>query len=201
MVRNPIAWVAILVALAGTLAVFTGLRQRLELRTFVGSCMIIAGLLTAGAAAIFPVILLSTLGTENSLTAYNSSAGRMSLKVAMIWWPVALALSLTYYWFVLLHFSGKEKGCPGHAGSLRSAAAKRLCGTHQQPIARDFQWPPPPPSPRESLAKAKHGWVVAMMLLRLRPHEFPAFVPPGCVSSCILFINGRRHKCRVLRRE
>jgi cytochrome d ubiquinol oxidase subunit II len=109
MVRSPIAWIAILVALAGALAVFTGLRQHLELRTFLGSCMIIAGLLTAGAAAMFPVMLLSTLGAENSLTAYNSSAGRMSLKVAMIWWPVALALSFTYYWFVLRHFSGKEK--------------------------------------------------------------------------------------------
>ena len=109
MIRNPIAWLAILVSLAGALTVFRGLRRRLELRTFVGSCMIVAGLLAAGAAAIFPVILLSTLGPENSLTAYNSSAGQKSLKVAIIWWPFALALSCTYYWFVLRHFSGKVK--------------------------------------------------------------------------------------------
>jgi len=107
--QNPIAWLAILVSLAGALVVFTGLRRRLELRTFVGSCMIVVGLLTAGAAAIFPVILLSTLGPENSLTAYNSSAGQMSLKVAIIWWPFALALSCTYFWFVLRHFAGKVK--------------------------------------------------------------------------------------------
>ena len=109
MARNPIAWVAILVSLGGALAVAIGLRQHLELRTFVGSCMIVAGLLTAGAAAIFPVMLLSTLGVENSLTAYNSSAGEMSLKVAMIWWPLAVALSFAYYWFVVRHFSGKAK--------------------------------------------------------------------------------------------
>ena len=116
MVRNPVSWFAILVSLAGALAVFTGLRRRLELRTFVGSCMIVVGLLTAGAAAIFPVILLSTLGPENSLTAYNSSAGQRSLMVAIIWWPFALALSCTYFWFVLRHFSGKVKAVENRQG-------------------------------------------------------------------------------------
>ena len=116
MAGNPIAWLAILVSLAGAVAVFTGLRGRLELRTFAGSCMIVAGLLTAGAVAIFPVILLSTLGPENSLTAHNSSAGPMSLKVAIVWWPFALALSCTYFWFVLRHFSGKVKAVENPEG-------------------------------------------------------------------------------------
>jgi cytochrome d ubiquinol oxidase subunit II len=109
MARNPVAWLAIAVSVAGALAVFTGLQRRLELRTLVGSGMLIAGLLAAGASAIFPVILLSTLGPENSLTAYNSSAGQMSLRAAIIWWPFALALSCTYFWFVLRHYSGKVK--------------------------------------------------------------------------------------------
>jgi cytochrome d ubiquinol oxidase subunit II len=109
MAASPIAWVAILVSMAGAAAVFTGLRERLELRTFVGSSMLVAGLLAAGAAAIFPVILLSTLAPENSLTAYNSSAGPMSLKVAIVWWPFALVLSCTYFWFVLRHYVGKVK--------------------------------------------------------------------------------------------
>jgi cytochrome bd ubiquinol oxidase subunit II len=116
MVRNPIAWLAILVSLAGALFVFTGLRRRLELRTFAGSCMIIVGLLTAGAAAIYPVILLSTLGAENSLTAYNSSAGERSLKVAIIWWPFALVLSCAYFWFVLRHFAGRVKADENRQG-------------------------------------------------------------------------------------
>jgi cytochrome d ubiquinol oxidase subunit II len=116
MVRNPIAWLAILVSLAGVLFVLTGLLRRLELRTFLGSCMIIAGLLAAGAAAMFPVILLSTLGPENSFTAYNSSAGERSLKVAIIWWPVALVLSCAYFWFVLRHFTGKVKAVENREG-------------------------------------------------------------------------------------
>ena len=78
--------------------------------------MIVVGLLTAGASGIFPVILLSTLGPENSLTAYNSSAGPISLKVAIIWWPFALALSCTYFWFVLRHFPGKVRAVENPQG-------------------------------------------------------------------------------------
>jgi cytochrome bd ubiquinol oxidase subunit II len=109
MVTRPMAWLGILAALAGAVAVFTGLRQRRELRAFAGSSMIIVGLLSAGAAAIFPVILLSTLSPEHSLTAYNSAAGPTSLKVAIIWWPFAAMLSFAYFWFVLRHFAGKVK--------------------------------------------------------------------------------------------
>ncbi len=116
MARNPIAWLAVLASLAGAFSVFTGLRQRLELRTFLGSCMIVFGLLSAGAAAMFPVILHSTLGSENSLTAYNSAAGERSLKVAIIWWPFALALSCAYFWFVLRHFAGKVKAVENRQG-------------------------------------------------------------------------------------
>jgi cytochrome bd ubiquinol oxidase subunit II len=109
MAASPIAWLGIFVALAGVAAVYTGLRQHQEPMTFAGSCMIVVGLLTAGAAAIFPVILLSTLSPENSLTAYNSAAGPTSLKVAIIWWPFAVVLSFAYFWFVLRHFAGRVK--------------------------------------------------------------------------------------------
>ena len=109
MARNPIAWLAILVFLAGAIAVFTGLRGRLEGRTFVGSGMMIAGLLAAGAATIFPVVLYSTLAPENSLTAYNTAASLESLEVALVWWPIALGLSCTYFGFITRHYSGKVK--------------------------------------------------------------------------------------------
>ena len=78
--------------------------------------MIVFGLLSAGAAAMFPVILHSTLGPENSLTAYNSSASERSLKVAIIWWPFALALSCAYFWFVLRHFAGKVMAVENRQG-------------------------------------------------------------------------------------
>jgi len=109
MVGNPVAWLGVAVFAAGAAAVFTGLRGGLERRTFVGSGMMIAGLLGAGAATIFPVILFSTLDPANSLTAYNTAAGLSSLELALIWWPVALALTCTYFWFIGRHYAGKVK--------------------------------------------------------------------------------------------
>jgi cytochrome bd ubiquinol oxidase subunit II len=109
MARSPLAWPAILFSLAGAVAVFTGLRGRLEKRTFIGSGMMIAGLLATGAATIFPVILYSTLAPENSLTAYNTAASLSSLELALIWWPIALVLTCVYFWFISRLYTGKVK--------------------------------------------------------------------------------------------
>jgi cytochrome d ubiquinol oxidase subunit II len=109
MTHSPVAWLGILVFLAGAIAVFTGLRDRLERKTFIGSGAMITGLLATGAATIFPVILYSTLAPENSLTADNTAASLSSLELALLWWPVALVLTCAYFWFISRHYSGKVK--------------------------------------------------------------------------------------------
>jgi cytochrome d ubiquinol oxidase subunit II len=77
------------------------------MRAFIGSNLLIAGLLATGAAAIFPVALHSTLAPENSLTAYDVAAGPSSLKYAAMWWPLGLALATTYFVFVSRRYAGK----------------------------------------------------------------------------------------------
>ena len=104
---KPVAWIGVLVVLAGTTALYTGLYRRLEWRTFLGSSLLIAGLLIAGAAGIFPVILYSTLAPENSLTAYNSATGVQSLWLGIIWWPFSILLSVGYFIFTAKHYAGK----------------------------------------------------------------------------------------------
>jgi len=64
-------------------------------------------LLAAGAAAIFPVALHSTLAPENSLTAYDVAAGPRSLAYAAIWWPIGFALAAAYFVFVSQRYAGK----------------------------------------------------------------------------------------------
>ena len=59
------------------------------------------------AAAIFPVVLHSTLAPENSLTAYDVAAGPNSLAYAAIWWPIAFALAAAYFVFVSRRYAGK----------------------------------------------------------------------------------------------
>ncbi|PYS69720.1 MAG: hypothetical protein DMF73_14230 [Acidobacteria bacterium] len=67
----------------------------------------LVGLLVTGAAAIFPVMLSSTLAPENSLTAYNVAAGANSFLFACIWWPVGLALTTFYFVFISRRYAGK----------------------------------------------------------------------------------------------
>ena len=64
-------------------------------------------LLLAGAAAIYPVMLYSTLAPENSLTAYGVAASRATLVVASIWWPVGFALAVVYFVFISRRYAGK----------------------------------------------------------------------------------------------
>jgi cytochrome bd ubiquinol oxidase subunit II len=96
LIRRPLAWAAALVLIAGGWAVWTGLRANLPWRAFLGSCAVIASLLAGAAASLFPVILHSTLAPEHSMTVYNGAAPRQALAIALIWWPVAAVLALTY---------------------------------------------------------------------------------------------------------
>ncbi len=75
----------------------------------LGSCVFIAGLLIAGAAAVFPIMLHSTLAPENSLSAYQNAAAGKGLALAIVWWPFALIFSVVYSLFIYKHYAGKVK--------------------------------------------------------------------------------------------
>ena len=88
-------------------ALFTGLRGTAEWRALVGSCAVIASLLAGAAIGVFPVMLQSTLAPEHSLIAYGNAAPAHGLALGLIWWPVALALALTYFAVVTRNSPGK----------------------------------------------------------------------------------------------
>lgn len=106
-VRNPAAWFFGLVTLVGVAMVVTGIRAGHELRSFLGSGAVVVGLLAAGATAIFPVILYSTLDPWQSLTASETAASAGSLRFALIWWPIAGLLAFSYLAYISRHFAGK----------------------------------------------------------------------------------------------
>jgi cytochrome bd ubiquinol oxidase subunit II len=109
MIQKPVAWLGIACFVTGAAALFASLRLRFDFGAFMGSSMLIVGLLATGAVAIFPVILYSTFGPENSLTAYNTATSLHGLKLAIAWWPLAMALSFTYFGLIARHYSGKVK--------------------------------------------------------------------------------------------
>ena len=106
-IHNPFCWLGLLVVIVSTITLISGLSTRREMRAFLGSNGLLVGLLATGAAAIFPVMLYSTLAPENSLTAYAVAANSRALCVASIWWPMGFALATTYFVFISRRYAGK----------------------------------------------------------------------------------------------
>ncbi|HZE69670.1 MAG TPA: cytochrome d ubiquinol oxidase subunit II [Pyrinomonadaceae bacterium] len=105
--HNPFCWVGLLVVVAAIIALISGLSTHREMRAFVGSNLVIVGLLATGGAAIFPVMLYSTLAPENSLTAYAVASSPGTLLLASIWWPIGFVLASVYFVFISRRYVGK----------------------------------------------------------------------------------------------
>jgi len=106
-IYNPFCWLGLLVVVISASTLISGLSTRREMRAFVGSNFLLMGLLATGGAAIFPVMLYSTLAPENSLTAYAVASSRSALLLASIWWPVGFALATVYFVFISRRYAGK----------------------------------------------------------------------------------------------
>jgi cytochrome d ubiquinol oxidase subunit II len=109
MVHQPFGWLGLIGVFGGLIAVFVGLQPKREKFAFVGSCAFIAGLMIAGAAGAFPIMLHSTLTPDNSLDAYQMAAPGYGLAVALVWWPIAAVFSIFYFVFIYKHYSSKVK--------------------------------------------------------------------------------------------
>jgi cytochrome d ubiquinol oxidase subunit II len=104
---NPFWWIGLVVVAASALLLVKGLTRQQELHAFVGSNFLIVGLLATGAAAIFPVMLHSTLAPENSLTAYAVASSSTTMLRASFWWPIGFALAVFYFAFISRRYAGK----------------------------------------------------------------------------------------------
>jgi cytochrome d ubiquinol oxidase subunit II len=105
----PLAWVAIVLFLAGLAMVFAGIRAERFLQAFLGSGAFIIGLLAASAACVYPTMLRSTLGDEFSLTAINSSVGGYGLRAGFAWWIIGFPIAIAYFVFLFRMHRGKVK--------------------------------------------------------------------------------------------
>lgn len=106
-VARPWCWVGLGVVLVALATLVSGLRTGRERRAFMGSNLLLAGVLATGGAAIFPVMLHSTLAPEYSLTAQAVAADRTALLLATLWWPVGFALAAAYFVLISRRYAGK----------------------------------------------------------------------------------------------
>jgi cytochrome d ubiquinol oxidase subunit II len=116
-ISNPLAWLGVAVVLFSAIALFSGIRHRHEMRAYLGSNGLIVGMLATGGAAIYPIMLSSTIAPEYSLSADQVAANPGALLIGAVWWPVALALTVGYWIFVSRHYAGKVSASSDIQGS------------------------------------------------------------------------------------
>ncbi|MGH7284537.1 MAG: cytochrome d ubiquinol oxidase subunit II, partial [Polyangiaceae bacterium] len=110
--ERPLAWVFAAIALGGAGLLGKSLRgnsERDELLGFVGSCVFLAATLIAGACALFPVLLRSTLSDSYSLDAIRNSSGAHGLALGLVWYVPAITLAAAYLVYVLRETRGKAR--------------------------------------------------------------------------------------------
>jgi cytochrome d ubiquinol oxidase subunit II len=104
---NPFCWLGLWVVAASTITLISGMLARRELRAFLGSTFLMAGLLITGGACIYPIMLHSTIAPENSLTADSVVSSNNAIFLASTWWPLGFALAIVYFVFISRRYAGK----------------------------------------------------------------------------------------------
>ena len=82
----------------------------------MGSSAFLAGLSTATAACVFPVMLRAIPDPALSMTAFNSGGDPAGLKTALRWLILGLPLALFYFVVVLRLHQGKSDTAPEGEG-------------------------------------------------------------------------------------
>jgi cytochrome bd ubiquinol oxidase subunit II len=85
-----------LLYLVGLAGLFLVKHLKNNLFGFLFSCLLILGGITTSLAAIFPQVLPSTNGLNESLTIYNTSASHYGLSIALAWGVVGFILLAVY---------------------------------------------------------------------------------------------------------
>ncbi|MFI5209983.1 MAG: cytochrome d ubiquinol oxidase subunit II [Gemmatimonadales bacterium] len=113
MATRPLGWLALSVVVGGAAMIFSGIRSGSTGRAVAGSAAFLAGLLSAAAVSVYPVLLYPTIPGGEALTVENAASGAYGLGVAILWWPVAMAFTLIYAGAVVRWFRGAGSGEQG----------------------------------------------------------------------------------------
>jgi cytochrome d ubiquinol oxidase subunit II len=96
-VERPLAWVCILIAMTGQVALLFGLVRGNFRNALLGSSAFLLGLLAATAVSVFPVMLRSAADPALSITAYQATNTPEALKTALCWFSVGIPLVIVYF--------------------------------------------------------------------------------------------------------
>ena len=104
---RPFAWLGLLLAAAGLLAVFLALTRGRPLAALLGSSAWIAGMLVATAACLFPVMLRAVPDPGLSIIAYDAGNTAAGLRTALGWWGIGFPIAVAYFVILFRIHRGK----------------------------------------------------------------------------------------------
>lgn len=130
-INRPFCWIGLAVIITSVIALISGLMTNRETRAFVGSNGILLAVLATGAAALFPVMLQSTLAPENSLTAYSVASPASAFRYATLWWPIGLTLSVVYFVFMSLCYASKTSTNQDKNGPYEVGETEEIMNEHR----------------------------------------------------------------------
>ncbi|HEX9104155.1 MAG TPA: cytochrome d ubiquinol oxidase subunit II, partial [Polyangia bacterium] len=111
--RRPWAWPLPLVVVGALAAAWRATARGRDRAAFLATSALLAALLAATAASLYPVILRSTIDPRWDVTAPGAATGRHGLGWGLTWWLPALALAVVYFVYLFRSFSGKVRA-PRH---------------------------------------------------------------------------------------
>ncbi len=108
------------IAVAGLLSIFVFSRGATgELKSFLGSCAFIIGMLSSVVSGLFPYVLPSNIDPSKGLTIYNTATYGPTMSIGIFWWLPGILLAIGYATFVYRRSAGKvelDETGGGHYG-------------------------------------------------------------------------------------
>jgi cytochrome bd ubiquinol oxidase subunit II len=110
--HKPVLWLFPPLVLLSLAVEWWALRQNKDALAFFSSCGYIVGVLGGAAVAMYPYLLPDSAHLERSLTIYNAASSPYALRIALLWWPLGMALAITWYYVVYRSFRGRVAAEP-----------------------------------------------------------------------------------------
>ena len=107
--RRPLSLVLAVGFIAALAYVKYGLGKKQQVAPFVASALFITCMLASTAAAVFPVMLRSTISPAFDITAITAHTGSLSMNVGGVVWVVGAVLAAGYFTYLFKTFGGKIK--------------------------------------------------------------------------------------------
>jgi cytochrome d ubiquinol oxidase subunit II len=114
LAHRPLAWPLLACIVGGAVFTVRALVRGNELAAFVASSTFVAALILATGAALYPVLLPSTIDLRFDIDAGGAASGEASLELGLAWWIPAMALAVAYFVNLFRSMRGKAGVDYGH---------------------------------------------------------------------------------------